>query len=52
MEARKMEQQESTGVLEVGALAPNFRLASAQGGEVALEDYRGQRLLVFMWASW
>jgi peroxiredoxin len=50
MEARKMEQQESTGVLEVGTLAPNFRLASAQGGEIALEDYRGQRNVV-LWFS-
>ena len=50
MEARKLEQQESTGVLEVGTLAPNFRLASAQGGEVALEDYRGQRNVI-LWFS-
>src|SRR2546426_8076870 len=50
MEAIKMEQQESTGVLEVGTLAPNFRLASAQGGEIALEDYRGQRNVI-LWFS-
>jgi peroxiredoxin len=50
MEARKMAQQERTGVLEAGALAPNFRLASAQGDEVALEDYRGQRNVI-LWFS-
>jgi len=50
MEARKLEQQESTGVLEVGTRAPNFRLASAQGGEVALEDYRGQKHVI-LWFS-
>jgi peroxiredoxin len=50
MEAIKMEQQESTGVLEVGTLAPNFRLASAQGGEIALEDYRGRRNVI-LWFS-
>jgi peroxiredoxin len=50
MEARKIEQQESTGILEVGTPAPNFRLASAQGGEVALEDYRGQKNVI-LWFS-
>ncbi len=50
MEARRMEQQKRTGVLEVGALAPNFRLASAQGGEIALEDYRGKRNVI-LWFS-
>lgn len=45
-----MEQKETTGVLKVGTLAPNFRLASAQGSEVALEDYRGQRNVV-LWFS-
>jgi len=50
MEARKMEQQESPGILEVGTPAPNFRLASAQGGEVTLEDYRGQKTVI-LWFS-
>ena len=50
MEARKMEQQESPGILEVGTPAPNFRLASAQGGEVTLEDYRGQKNVI-LWFS-
>lgn len=45
-----MEQQETTGVLAVGTLAPNFRLVSAQGPEVVLEDYRGQRNVV-LWFS-
>lgn len=45
-----MEQTETAGVLEVGTPAPNFRLASAQGGEIALEDYRGQRNVV-LWLS-
>jgi peroxiredoxin len=50
MEAIKMDQQESPGILEVGTPAPNFRLASAQGGEIALEDYRGQRHVI-LWFS-
>jgi putative peptide zinc metalloprotease protein len=45
-----MEQQETSGVLSVGTLAPNFRLASAQGPDIALEDYRGQRN-VLLWLS-
>ena len=49
-EEDKMEQQEQSGVLSVGTFAPNFRLASAQGPDIALEDYRGQRN-VLLWLS-
>ncbi len=45
-----MEQQEQSGVLAVDAVAPNFRLASAQGHDIALEDYQGQRN-VLLWFS-
>lgn len=45
-----MEQQEQSGVLAVDAVAPNFRLASAQGHDITLEDYRGQRH-VLLWFS-
>jgi putative peptide zinc metalloprotease protein len=45
-----MEQKESSEMLAVGALAPNFRLASAQGHDIALEDYRG-RQNVLLWFS-
>ena len=45
-----MEQKETAGVLEIGTPAPNFRLASAQGGEITLEDYRGQRNVI-LWLS-
>jgi len=46
-----MEQQETaTGVLEAGTPAPDFRLASAQGSEIRLEDYRGQRNVI-LWLS-
>jgi len=36
--------------VQVGDRAPDFRLPAAQGGEVALSDYRGRRhvLLVFL----
>lgn len=46
-----MEHQTATnGLLTVGALAPNFRLASAQGPDITLEDYRGQRNVI-VWLS-
>ena len=45
-----MEQQEQSQVLAVDTVAPNFRLASAQGQDIALEDYRGQRN-VLLWFS-
>jgi peroxiredoxin len=38
-----------TAVLPVGTRAPGFRLPSAQGPEVALEDYRGRP--VVLWFS-
>src|SRR5215467_10289896 len=47
---KRMEQQEQSGVLAVDTVAPNFRLASAQGHDIALEDYRGQRN-VLLWFS-
>jgi peroxiredoxin len=49
-EAIMMEQKEAAGVLAVGTPAPNFRLASAQGPEVVLEDYRGRHNVV-LWFS-
>ena len=45
-----MEHQEAAEILTVGTPAPNFHLASAQGGEIILEDYRGQRNVV-LWFS-
>jgi putative peptide zinc metalloprotease protein len=46
-----MEQKETpNGALKVGAPAPNFRLVSAQGPEITLEGYRGQRNVI-LWLS-
>ncbi len=39
-------------VVNVGDEAPDFTLRSLEGKEVSLSDYRGKRLIVFMWASW
>ena len=36
----------------VGSVLPEIALPGLDGRTVRLQDYRGQRLLVFMWASW
>jgi peroxiredoxin len=36
----------------VGDLAPDVALPGIDGRTIRLSDFRGQRLLVFMWASW
>lgn len=45
-----MEHQEQSRLLAIGTVAPNFRLASAKGEEIALEEYRGQKH-VLLWFS-
>ena len=44
------ERKEWTEMPGVGAAAPNFRLAAAQGSDIALEDYHGKRNVV-LWFS-
>ncbi len=39
-------------VPEPGALAPNFRLQLAEGGEVELAQLRGKPVFINFWASW
>ncbi len=39
-------------VVNVGDEAPDFTLRSLDGNDVSLSDYRGKKLIVFMWASW
>lgn len=36
----------------VGSMAPDFTLASLDGKQVSLRDFRGKYLLVDFWASW
>ncbi len=38
--------------LAVGQPVPDFELPALDGQPVRLSDYRGKRLLIFMWASW
>ena len=35
-----------------GDLAPDFELPSLTDGSVRLSDYRGRKVVLFMWASW
>jgi peroxiredoxin len=45
-----MEMLSKDRLPAVGAAAPGFRLPSAQGQEIALEDYRDRRKVV-LWFS-
>ncbi len=40
------------GRVNVGDKAPDFTLRSLDGQDVSLSDYRGKKLVLFMWASW
>ena len=41
-----------THELKIGEPVPDFTLFALDGHAVKLSDYRGKKLLVFMWASW
>jgi peroxiredoxin len=38
--------------VKIGDPAPDFTLKSLDGRELRLSDYRGKRVLLFVWASW
>jgi len=38
--------------VKVGDEAPDFTLRSLDGHAVSLSDYRGKKLVLFMWGSW
>jgi peroxiredoxin len=42
----------ATTTPRVGDTLPQIALPSLDGRSIRLHDYLGQRLLVFMWASW
>ncbi len=39
-------------IVKIGDTAPDFALRALDGEDVRLSDYRGKRLVLFMWASW
>lgn len=38
--------------LEINQMAPDFELATLNGGTVRLSDYRGKKVVLNFWASW
>jgi peroxiredoxin len=46
------EADQSRSAPHRGFFAPSFTLETPQGERHALEDYQGQPVLVFFWASW
>jgi peroxiredoxin len=38
--------------LKIGDRLPGVSLPSLAGGEIELQDFRGHKLIIFMWASW
>lgn len=49
---RKKMTSIGTAAPAIGDIVPDFTLPSLDGNDVKLSDYRGNRLAVFMWASW
>ena len=42
----------AVGPIVAGVPAPDFELPSLTGGSVRLSEYRGKKVVLFMWASW
>lgn len=40
------------GVIEIGAIAPEFTAVNSAGEQVKLSDYRGKVVMINFWASW
>ncbi len=38
--------------LEVGQAFPNILLPSLEGGSGSIADFRGEKLILHIWASW
>ena len=41
-----------TQALDIGAVVPDFSLPALDGTEVWLSQFLGERVILFMWASW
>jgi peroxiredoxin len=42
----------ATSAPRIGQLLPAIRLPSLDGHDVDFSEFRGKRMLIFMWASW
>ncbi|MDL4839671.1 peroxiredoxin family protein [Aquibacillus rhizosphaerae] len=54
-QSNSTNEVESTGAtvgLEVGNLAPDFKLQTLNGETVKLSDFRGRRVMLNFWATW
>jgi len=47
-----IEVAEDPTVFEVGKPAPNFKLKDFDGNEFTLDDYKGKKVVLNLWASW
>ena len=47
-----MVAETSSRNVKVGDNARDFELPSLQGQTIKLSDYRGNKVILFMWASW
>ncbi|MFS0753056.1 peroxiredoxin family protein [Oceanobacillus sp. 1P07AA] len=48
----EVESTDATVGLEVGNLAPDFKLQTLNGETVKLSDFRGRRVMLNFWATW
>lgn len=48
----EVESTDATVGLEVGNLAPDFKLQTLKGETVKLSDFRGRRVMLNFWATW
>lgn len=46
-----VENSQVVGLVE-GNLAPDFTLPTLEGDKLTLSEYRGQKIILNMWASW
>jgi len=51
IEQETLIQKDIVG-LEIGNTAPDFKLATLDGGEAALSDYLGSPVMLNFWATW